>query len=345
MDWNAPELRTDFRYVVVDRTTWGEVREVTDITGGNITRKYLSELKDAASLNYSDTAQLLTIGEDYVRVYLDATGPDGVTESVALGTFKVSTPSQNVSDHGTSGSATCYSVLQVLQGEGLAETVTIPAGEPLIAYAAGIVSARGLNVDVQSETTATCTSDAVFTTDRNYLDVVIWCSQAAGFGTPSVDGYGTVVFRKYEDPAGKSPIREYGPGSLVMFPTYDHEFDTYDFPNKVIVTCSTPESCVIGIAVNDDPDHPYSTVNRGRVVTATYDQDNLEDQAAADARAAVLLSQVSAVESVTVSHLYDGSALQDVVSVAGLGDFSIVEQDISLSPGCPVDDRARRFVF
>ena len=343
MDWGAPQLQTDFRYVIVDRTSWGEVGEITDITDGTITRKYLSELKEGATLNYCDTAQLLDIGFDYLRVYLDAS--DGTdSESVALGTFMVSTPQQSVSDTGTSGTATCYSLLQIAADEGLDGTLTVPAGTNLIDYAAQLLTDRGLRVDVQSTSSATAASDAVFGTDSTVLDVAIWCTQAAGFGTPLLDGYGTVILQEYTDPSSKRPVRRYGADSRVMFPAYGHELDAFSFPNKVVVVCSTPDSSVVGTAVNSDPAHPYSTVSRGRTVTATYEADNLTTTAQANARAALLLSQQSEVESVTIEHLYDGGNLQDVVQVMDRGDFSIVEQEIRLQTGCPVSDRARRFV-
>lgn len=344
MDWGAAELRTDYRYVIVDRSTWGEVGEITDITGGTITRKYLSELKEGASLDYCDTAQLLSIGNDYVRVYMDAAdGTDSV--SVALGTFMVSTPQQSVSDLGKSGTATCYSMLQIPHDEGLDGTLTIEAGTDLIAYAASLLRERGLNVDVQSESTATASTPAIFGTDENVLDVVSWCCEAAGFASPLIDGYGTICLQRYEEPAGKSPVRTYGEESRVMFPTYTHELDTFDYPNKVVVVCSTPDSTVTGTAVNDDPNHPYSTVSRGRTVTRTYDVDNLTTTAEADAKAAQLLSQVSEVESVEIEHLYDGGGLLDVVEVMDTGSYCTISQSLKLTPGCPVKDRARRFVY
>lgn len=343
MDWGAPELKTDFRYVIVNRYSWGETGTVDDITGGSISRKYLSNLKEGATLNYSNTAQLLSIGFDYLRVYLDADDGKGA-ESVALGTFMVSTPQQSVSDLGTSGTATCYSLLQIAADERLDGNLTIPAGTNLINYAAQLLTDRGLRVSVQNESTDTTANDTVFGTDSTVLDVVIWCTQAAGFGTPLLDGYGTVVFQRYIDPAGKSPVRRYDAQSRVMFPKYGHELDIFAWPNKVIVTCSTPDTVYAGSAVNSDPNHPYSTVSRGRTVTATYDVDNLTSNAECDAKAAALLAQVSEVESVEIEHLYDGGNLQDVVEVLDRGAFAIVEQEITLDTGCPVRDRARRFV-
>lgn len=343
MDWGAPQLQTEFRYVAVNRYTWGETGTVGGIVGGSISRKYLSELKEGATLDYTDGAGLSALGFDYLRVYLDATDGNG-TESVALGTFMVSTPQQTVSDLGVSGQATCYSLLQIPADEGLDGNLTIPAGTNLIDYAAGLLTARGLRVDIQAASTATAANDAVFGTDSTVLDVVIWCTQAAGFGTPLLDGYGTVMFQPYTDPAGKSPVRTYGTDSAVMFPSYGHELDTFAWPNKVVVTCSTPDTVYTGSAVNSDPNHPYSTVSRGRTVTATYDVDNLTSNAECDAKAAQLLAQVSEVESVDIEHLFDGGILQDVVSVMDRGAFSVVEQGITLDTGCPVRDRARRFV-
>ena len=343
VDWGAAELSTAFRYVVVDKDTWGEVREITDITGGTISRKYLSAVKEGATLDYQDTAQLLSIGNDYLRVYLDAS--DGITsESIALGTYRVSTPSQTMSDKGVKGQATCYSVLEMVNFEGLDGRLVIPSGTNLIEYAAGLLTARGLNVDVQGESTITAINDTFFDTDNSILDVVIWCTQAANFGTPLVDGYGTVLLQPYHDPTYNAPDNVYDATSRVLFPEYDHELDTFAMPNKVIVVCSTPDSAIVGTATNADPDSPYSTVTRGFTVTALHQVDNLASADAANAKAAKILRDLSLVESVEIEHLYNGSQLHDVFGIYSMGNYAIVNQDVTLSTGCPVKERGRRFV-
>lgn len=343
INWGAPELQTNFRYVQVDKNTWGEVKEITDIVGGSISRKYLSAVKEGATLNYENTAQLLGIGNDYLRVYLDA--DDGQRqESIALGTYKVSTPQQTMSDKGTSGSATCYSVLELVQFEGLDGQIVIPAGTNLIEYAAQLLESRGLNVDIQGSSSVTAKNDTFFDAENSILDVVTWCTQASNFGTPLVDGYGTVLLQPYTDPTYNSPSIIYDKDSRVMFPEYAHELDTFSMPNKVIVVCSTPDEVITGTAVNTDPLSPYSTVSRGFVISARYDVDNLADETAANAKAADLLRSLSLVESVEVEHLYNGSNLRDVFGVMDMGNYATVNQDISLETGCPVKDRGRRFV-
>lgn len=343
MNWDAVTLKTDYRYVVVDRTTWGETRELTDITGGSISRKYLSTLKEGATLDYEDTAQITTVGNDYVRIYLDATDGEQ-TESVALGTFMVSTPSQTKSDLGVNGTATLYSLLQIVQDEGLSEILTIPAETNVITYAAGLLSARGLNVHVQNESSVATAKDTVFDTENTVLDVVIWCTQAADFGTPLIDGYGNILLQRYTDPTLNAPIVAYDGASKVLFPEYTHELDTFSMPNKVVVVSSTPDSAVVGSATNADPASPYSTATRGRTITATYSVDNLETTAQANEKAEALLRSLSLVEAVEVEHLYNDTHLQDVFSIYDDGNYAIVNQDITLEPGCPVKDRGRRFV-
>lgn len=343
IDWGSSELQTNFRYVQVDKTSWGETKEITDIVGGSISRKYLSAVKEGATLNYENTAQLLNIGNDYLRIYLDAN--DGQRqESIALGTYKVSTPQQKMSDKGTSGSATCYSVLELVQFEGLDGQLVIPSGTNLIEYAAQLLESRGLNVDIQGSSDITAKNDTFFDAENSILDVVTWCTQAANFGTPLVDGYGTVLLQPYTDPTYNAPSIVYGNDSRVMFPEYSHELDTFSMPNKVIVVCSTPDEVITGTAVNTDPLSPYSTVSRGFVISAKYDIDNLADETAANAKAAELLRSLSLVESVEVEHLYNGSNLRDVFGVMDMGNYATVNQDITLETGCPVKDRGRRFV-
>lgn len=343
MNWDSTTLYTDFRYVRVNRN-WQEGAAITDITGGSISRKYLSTLKDGASFDYSNTFQLGDIGNDYLRVYLDA--DDGIEQvSIPLGTFLVSTPSQTVTDKGTSGSATGYSILQILQDEYLDATLTIPAGTNLIEYAKAVIERHELNC-VYTPSDKVSTADSSFTTDDSWLDVVVWCTQGANYGTPLINGYGTIVLEPYTDPAGRSPNMIYNDASKVLFPEVTHELDTFSIPNKIVVVCSNADDAVTGFAVNDNPNDPLSIINR-RTITQTYSIDNIETVAEANTKAASLLSELSSVESVEFEHLYNGSNLQDVVAFSYAQDFgvlNIVNQDLTLDKGCPVKERARRFV-
>lgn len=345
MNWGAPDITTDYRYVVVDPETMGEVGNVSDIVDGTINRKYLSTLKEGASFNYSNTADVEKIGNKYLRVYLDATTPTETT-SEALGTFIISTPTHTFSEVGTSGTATGYSLLQVLNDEHVDSTLTIPAGTNLIQYACTIITARGLQC-IADDSSFTSSSDASFDTDASYLDVVIYCTQQAGFGTPTISPYGAILLSRYQDPTKQSPVRVYDALSTVLFPEVSHELDIFSVPNKVIVVSNDPENVVSGYAINDDPSSPFSTVSRGRVITAVYSYDNITTQAEAEAKARSILIEQSAVESWEISHLYDGSKLQDVIGleyVDSVNAAQIVDQEISLTNGCPVKERVRRFI-
>lgn len=337
MNWESASLETDFRYYAVDKD-WNDGAEVNEITSGKISRNYLSSLKESATLDYSNAQSISNV--DRIRAYLLADG-----DREALGTFLVATPSRVISDKGASGTAQCYSVLQALSDDSLDATVTLPSGTNLIEYAEGVISAHGLLV------TATASAKEIsephtFTTDETWLDVVVWCCQTASYGTPQIDGFGRVLLVPYRDPSSMAPIRVYDSASRVMFPDVGHELDDFSVPNKVIVVSSTEDACFIGVAANQSGNR-WSVDTRGRTVSATYTAEDLT-QEEADAMAARYLAEQSAVESIDIQHLYDGSRLHDPIALDYAGEFidglSVTTQEISLTAGCPVTDHARRFV-
>lgn len=345
-DFNAASLETDFRYVVVD-WSFNEIGEIHDIVDGSITRNALSDLKESATLNYENTFELASIGNNLVRVYFDA-GSDVDKESLALGTFIVSTPTQTISDTGTSGSATCYSLLKVLQDSHLDSFLTVPSGTNVVEYAKAIITGANLRCNATPSAYVTSSDCSFQAGEDTLLDVVNWCLNVANYSSPRLDGYGTVILKPYTPPSEKTPVRTYDESSKVMFPSMGHELDGFSVPNKVVVVSSNQDSCFIGTAVNDNPSSRYSTVSRGRVISAVYNEDGLASQSAADERARILLSEQSAVESVDVEHLYDGSNIDDVIAVKYAGSdiqsLCVTSQEITLDIGCPVKDHARRFI-
>lgn len=141
--WLA-SFRTSYRYARVSRSTGLETGAIECFTGGSISRNQDTDTYESASLDYVGR---LDMGNDFVRIYLDAEDPiSGASRTVCLGTFECSTPSRTVSGEVATGIATLYGRLHDLAKDDFDEPYTVPAGANAVSAAKAIaegVRARG----------------------------------------------------------------------------------------------------------------------------------------------------------------------------------------------------------
>lgn len=141
--WLA-SFRTSYRYARVSRSTGLETGAIECFTGGSISRNQDTDTYESASLDYVGR---LDMGNDFVRIYLDAEDPiSGASRTVCLGTFECSTPSRTVSGEVATGIATLYGRLHDLAKDDFDEPYTVPAGANAVSAAKAIAEGCGLEV-------------------------------------------------------------------------------------------------------------------------------------------------------------------------------------------------------
>jgi hypothetical protein len=363
MDWHSSGRIDAFEYTRVDKNTFEDKEIITVLeNGGQIDRNALTPLKVSATVPFFEW---LDVGNDYLRIYSIST-LFGETVRIAHGTFLVSVPSSTLSDSRNEykdetgeiysvplrrGTANLYSLLLLLQEQKLREPLTIYAGTQTVLKAFEIITDAGLNVIADGSLTG-LQKNASFDTGTTYLEIVNWLLDYAGFNSANVDGYGNIILKRYQDPSSLSPVVVFSDTDpkCTFAPDVLHEFDIFSVPNQVILTVSNADTVMNSIATNDDPNSRYSTVSRGRIIAHTETIDDIESQAALDAKAQqILISLTSAVESVIVKHPYepfemlDGALLnysKAEVTVSG----SIPSSKTILKISMPCETRVRRFV-
>lgn len=70
--------------------------------------------------------------------------------------------------------------------------------------AAEIVRSFGLSVSYADQSSYTLSSDHTFDANENYLGIVNWLLDAAGFSSAGVDAYGGVRLEKYQEPTERT---------------------------------------------------------------------------------------------------------------------------------------------
>lgn len=349
MIWSKDGRLDKFRYVRVRWPAMVEAEEIRNITFATITENSLTTLKASGTLGYIGS---LDIGDDLIRIYSDST-LDDETETICHGTFFATTPQSSWSGATRSGTADMYSVLWILQQNRIVETYTVEAGANALALARDLAQGNGNNLTV----VATASDKRVNTSHTwdagtTYLEIVNWLLDFAGFSSAGVDAYGNVCMTPYVAPADKSPIVIFSDTlDSVSEPSFTHELDTFEVPNKVTVICSNAESePMVAHAVNDDPESPYSITARGKVLTRVETVSDIADMSALQARAEeLLLSAMSVVESIEIGHSYQPFQVGDAIlmdySKAGYSKRLVtVSCEKQMIPGIKCKTKARRFV-
>ena len=124
----------------------------------------------------------------------------------------------------------------------------------------------------------------------------------------------------------------------------------FGIPNVVEVVYSNGSDTYYARAVNDDPNSPISTVNRGRILKRRVTNPDMignPTEKQIQEYAEQLLRELSSIEyTVSYSHAYCPVRLGDCIRLnyarAGIVDVKakVISQNIQCKPGCKVTETA-----
>lgn len=239
---------------IVDPATWRDVG-VIEITGGTIKRESTGERESAevACVNYRIPVEL------WIRIYLDARKEDGSAAHVPLFTGIATTPGDD--SHGTwsMNALECYSVLKPASDVYLQTGYYVASGSDAGAVITELLSLSAAPVIVHG-TTPRITESIVAESGETHLSMVDRILTAIGWRL-RIDGNGTINIM----PMPTETVVTFDPIANDMIkPNVKITEDRSACPNVYMAVCDKST----GIARDDDPDSPLSTVSRGREVWA-----------------------------------------------------------------------------
>ena len=337
-------MQQSYEYYIVDPETWVNTKQITNVTKCSISRDSGAETLGSATFDITES-----IGECYIRVYL-VTIQNGITEKFPLGTFLVQTPSSNFNGKITNISMDAYTPLLELKENPPPLGYSVAKGQNIMSMVYNLASENARAPIVETKCSETLYSDFVANTEDTWLTFLIDLAANAKYEF-SLDEMGRVLFAPKQDTASLQPVWTYNDdNSSILQPELDLDHDMYGVPNAVEVIYSNGEDYFYSKVVNDDPNSPISTVNRGREIlhrdTAPSIGGNpTQDQI--DLYAEQLLRNMSTLEySVSYTHGYCPVRIGDCVRLnytrAGLTNVKarVVSQSISCEAGCQVEERA-----
>lgn len=343
VDWLSSMQQT-FEYYIVDPSTWKDAKKIENVKSCSISRDSDVGTLGSANINITES-----VGECYVRIYL-ITIQNGTKERHPLGTFLVQTPSTSFDGKVRNLSMDAYTPLLELKETKPPLGYSVRKGTNIMTIARQLTQENTRAPVVPASCDTNLFSDFVAETDDSWLTFLTDLLLNAKYSY-DLDEMGRILFAPEQDTASLQPVWTYNDdNSSILYPNLNMDHDLYGIPNVVEVIYSHGNGYYYSRVVNDDPNSPTSTVNRGReIIHRVSDPDLIGDptENQIDEYANRLLRELSSLEyTITYTHGYCPVRVGDCVrfnySRADLKNVKakVISQTIKCEPGCPVTEKA-----
>ena len=343
IDWSKSMQQT-FEYYVVDPITWKDTKQINNVKSSSINRDLSSDTLGSATIDVTES-----VGECYIRIYLVII-QNGEDYKCPLGTYLVQTPSSDYNGRIRSVSMDAYTPLLELK-EDLPPVGYFIEKDSNVMSTAYNICREHLRAPVVK---AICDTNLYYDFVANTNDT--WLSFLKDFITNakyefSIDELGRIMFAPKQDIESLQPLWTYNDdNSSILYPDISMDHDIYGIPNVVEVVYSKDNEHYYAKIVNDDPNSPTSTVNRGRnIVYRVTDPSIIGDpsQDRIQEYAKSLLKELSSIEyKIKYTHGYCPVRVGDCIRLnykrSGLTNIKakVISQSIKCEPGCPVEETA-----
>lgn len=343
-DWTSSMQQT-FEYYVVDPGTWKDKRRLTNVISSTIQRDSSADTLGSATINVTES-----VGECYIRIYL-VTSQNGLTERFPLGTYLVQTPSSSFDGKVRSVTMDAYTPLLELKENQPDIGYFVPKDSNIMDTVQLLARVNSRVPVIPTPKEDTTHSDFIANTDDTWLSYLSDLASTADFSF-DLDDMGRIIFTPVQKLESLQPVWTYtDDNSSILYPAISMNHDLYGIPNVVEVTYCTDTEVYFARVVNDDPNSPISIPSRGRKITHRVVNPELTGSFPTERQvneyAEELLKALSTIEyQITYTHAYCPVRVGDCVrfnySRAGLKNVKakIISQNISCTPGCPVEETA-----
>lgn len=328
MNWGQ-SYSAEWRVYRVNRKTWADKEQLTGVDSVSITRTADGALLESGGMKLSGTFE-----PDYYRIVMIAE-QGGEVERVDVATllFDISGGSFNYGKDIPSPEG--VSVLYPASTQAMLAGEYAPQGINGAEYAADLLR-NSINAPIEVEGSFTLNENIVHEPGSYIIDAVWDVLEAGGF-VIQIDGKGIVHIRK--KPTEPALIID-NTNARLLGPEIPYSGNYSEIPNRYIVLVGSSKT----IAVNDDPESPISTENRGYYVDYVDESPTPIDGETYDQYAERRLRELSVLEK---EQNYTREYAPDVMlysivraSIDGLeGDLRVESQSISCDKGITIDEK------
>lgn len=343
IDWTE-SMQQSFEYYEVDPHTWKNIRLLSTVKSSSLKRDEESDTLGSATIEADNL-----VGECYIRVYLVAR-QNGGTYRFPLGTYLVQTPSSSYDGKVRSISMDSYTPLLELKENDVPIGYSLLKGDNIMKQAYLITRNNCRAPVIETESDKLLQDNFVAESGEKWLSYISDLISQANYKF-YLDDEGQILFAPKQKVEELQPVWTYDDNnSSILYPEISMQHDLYGIPNVVEVVCSTGLNTYTARVINDDPNSPTSTVNRGREILHRDTEPNLPGlptERQIDEYAQTLLESLSSVEyQVTYKHGYCPVRVGDAVRLnyknASLSNIKakVISQTIKCQNGCEVSETA-----
>lgn len=344
VDWTA-SMQQSFEYYIVDPNTWKDTKLLDNVKSCTINRDADAETLGSATIDVTES-----LGECYIRVYL-ITIQNGVKEKHPLGTFLVQTPSSSFDGKIRAVSMDAYTPLLELKENPPPLGYSILKNENIMDIAHRLAQEHARAPVVEAQNSTNLYYDFVADTEDTWLSFLIDLIANAKY-TFALDELGRILFSPKQDIDSLQPVWTYDDGnSSILQADISMDHDLYGIPNVVEVVYSNGSDSYYARVVNDDPNSPISTVNRGReILHRVTNPDLIGNPTESEIKqyAKDLLKELSSIEyTISYTHAYCPVRLDDCIRLnytrSGITNIKakVINQSIKCETSCQVTEKAK----
>jgi hypothetical protein len=278
------------------------------------------------------------------------TNQNGIKERFPMGTYLIQTPAYGFDGKVKNITLDAYTPLLELKENQPPLGYSILEGENIMDMAYRLIRENGRAPVVSLTDNTKLFFDFVANTDDTWMTFLNDLIANAKFSL-GLDELGRVIFNPIQTVNSMQPIWTYDDtNSSILYPEIEVKQDLYGIPNVVEVIFSSNKQYQYVKVVNDDPNSPTSTINRGREIThrvtnpSTLGNPTVEQLKEYGTQ---VLKELSSLEyRITYKHGYCPVRIGDCVRLnyekAGLVNVKakVISQSIDCVPGCPVSETA-----
>lgn len=341
IDWDD-SMEQSFEYYEVDPNTWKDKKKIDAAKSCSIDRDEEADTLGSASIDVVDT-----IGECYIRIYL-VIRQNGGENKIALGTYLVQTPTSSFDGKNRNVSMDAYTPLLELKENPPPLGYALNKDENIMSNAYRIIRDNCRAEVIETTSDKLLQDNFVADPNEKWLSYIKDLISQADYKL-YLDEYGKILFAPIQKIDELQPVWTFNDdNSSIIQPNINLTHDLFGIPN--VVEVASPTGTNYSRIVNDDPNSPTSTVNRGREIIYRENDPNLPGyptQEQLDEYARKLLESLSSVEyQISYTHGYCPVRLGDCIRLnyqkAGLNNIKakVISQSIKCKTGCIVNEVA-----
>lgn len=351
----SPVRQADYR-VMLTTPDGQDIGLLDGVESGSVTLSATSRLRASGQLSLTETAQEIDWFNMHARVDYVPVGMEGWP----VATFVMSSPTRSVNDHRVTRDVELLSTLAYLDRMSTdrieqvadAHLSDVTRWSLITRYAARARNLRmGFTKFREFLSPEIINESIAYDVGTNVLTMLNDCARIVGWGALTPDPYGVITGGPYVRPSRRPISFVFREGdSAIHSADWTIDRDIFSVPNVVVCVGAPgsdetqrgedkyyagPSPAAVGIARNDNPRDPLSTVNRGEVMHVETGVKATSQAAINQIAQRILTEKAMPAASLVIEHLPINIRPGEVVEFVSQGQRlrgTVQEMKIPLSP-------------